>query len=88
MEYPGNLYNNDYKPWRANYHDSITIGSPLPIELLSFSAHAVDNGVSWSGSQLPKPTTLFLQLRKSYNGKEFEEVIKVKNGKLYANSIL
>ncbi len=56
----------------------ITIGSPLPIELLSFSAHAVDNGCELEWITATETNNDYFTIEKSYNGKEFEEVIKVK----------
>ncbi|HRH67858.1 MAG TPA: hypothetical protein PLU53_16300, partial [Bacteroidia bacterium] len=56
----------------------ITIGSPLPIELLSFTAHSVDNGCKLEWVTATEINNDYFTLERSHNGKDFEEIRKLK----------
>ncbi|MBK9542146.1 MAG: T9SS type A sorting domain-containing protein [Bacteroidetes bacterium] len=56
----------------------ITIGSPLPIELMTFAAHAVEKGCELEWVTATEINNDFFTLERSQDGKSFEEIGKVK----------
>jgi hypothetical protein len=56
----------------------ITIGSPLPIELLSFTAHPVEKGCGLEWVTASETNNDYFTLERSHDGINFEEAVTVK----------
>ena len=56
----------------------ITIGSPLPIELLSFTAHPVEKGCGLEWVTATETNNDYFTLERSHDGMNFEEAVRVK----------
>ena len=56
---------------------SSTSGSPLPIQLLSFTAHEIDGNVQFSWSTASEIGNNYFSIERSLDGVHFEEILRI-----------